>query len=148
VREDLLDYAAQWVDWYQHADRALAARRIVYDGHANPALQELHHNLIVRPRTEAARDITRRAIKHGQVAPTVRSSTIVDLLVGAMSTHWEMTPEPGRAHLRLTFPAFAESLVDIILAGVQVASGSATLVPAAVHDTPVASQSRRPRKRG
>jgi AcrR family transcriptional regulator len=148
LRDDLLDYAAQWVDWYQHADRALAARRIVYDGHANPALRELHLNLIVRPRTEAARDITRRAIKHGQVAPTVRSSTIVDLLVGAMSTHWEMTPESGRAHLRRTFPAFAESLVDIILAGVQVVSGSATLVLASVDEALVANRSRRPRTRG
>jgi AcrR family transcriptional regulator len=131
VRDDLLDYASQWVEWYQHADRALAARRILYDGHANPALQELHRNLIVQPRTEAAREITRRAIKRGEIATTVRSSTVVDLLVGAMSTHWEMTPEAGRAHLRRTFPAFAESLVDIILAGVQVVSGSASLVPIA-----------------
>jgi AcrR family transcriptional regulator len=129
VRKDLLDYAGQWVEWYQHAHRALAARRIVYDGHANPGLQALHHDLIVKPRTEAARDITRRAIKRGEIDSTVRSSTVVDLLVGAMSTHWEMTPETGRAHLRRTFPAFAESLVDIILAGVQVESGAAVLVP-------------------
>ena len=128
VREDLLDYAGQWVDWYQHADRALAARRILYDSQANPALLELHRNLIVRPRTEAARDITRRAIKRREIASTVRSSTIVDLLVGAMSMHWEMTPESGRDQLRRTFPAFAESLVDIILAGVQGISGSAAPV--------------------
>ena len=104
VREDLLDYAGQWVDWYQYAHRALAARRIVYDAQSNPALLALHRNLIVRPRTDAARDITRRAIKRGEVASTVRSSTMVDLLVGAMSTHWEMTPESGRRHLRRTFP--------------------------------------------
>jgi hypothetical protein len=46
-----------------------------------------------------------------------------------MSTHWEMTSARGRSHLRRTFPAFAEALVEIILAGVQVQSGSAVLVP-------------------
>jgi len=146
VRDDLLDYAGQWVDWYQHAHRALAARRIVYDRQANPALLELHNNLIVRPRTEAARDITRRAIKRGEIASIIRSSTIVDLLVGAMSTHWEMTPETARPHLRRTFPAFAESLVDIILAGVQVESGAAVLVPVDVDGADPSSEGRRPRR--
>jgi hypothetical protein len=51
-----------------------------------------------------------------------------------MSTHWEMTPESGRTHLRRTFPAFAESLVDIILTGVQVVSGSAALAPISQDD--------------
>ena len=148
VREDLLDYAGQWVEWYQYAHRALAARRIVYDGQANPALLDLHHNLIVRPRTEAARDITRRAIKRGEVTSTVRSSTIVDLLVGAMSTHWEMTPESGRPHLRRIFPAFAESLVDIILAGVQVYSGSAVLVPVDKDGAGATNAGRRRRGKG
>jgi AcrR family transcriptional regulator len=129
VRADLLDYAGQWVTWYEHPDRALAARRVVYDGEASAALLALHRDRIVRPRTEAARDITRRAIRRGEIAKGVRSSTIVDLLVGGLSTHWEMTAEAGRPRLRRTFPAFAESLVDIILAGVQVESGSALLVP-------------------
>ena len=145
VREDLLDYAGQWVDWYQYAHRALAARRIVYDAQSNPALLALHRNLIVRPRTDAARDIPRRAIKRGEVASTVRSSTMVDLLVGAMSTHWEMTPESGRRHLRRTFPAFAESLVDIILAGVQVQSGTAALVQAEKDGAGSAGGARRRR---
>jgi AcrR family transcriptional regulator len=146
VREDLLDYAGQFVEWYQHAHRALAARRVVYDGQANPVLMELHHNLIVRPRTEAARDITRRAIKRGEIDSTVRSSTIVDLLVGAMSTHWEMTPESGRPNLRRTFPAFAESLVDIILAGVQVEAGSAVLVPVDKESVNTAIEGKQPRR--
>ena len=127
VRADLLDYASQWVDWYEHPERALAARRIVYDSQSSPALMALHQELIVRPRIDAALDITRRAIKRGEIAPTVRSSTIVDLLVGAMVTHWEMTPEAGRGRLRKTFPAYAESLVDIILAGVAVQSASTAL---------------------
>lgn len=127
VRADLLDYASQWVDWYEHPERALAARRIVYDSQSSPALMALHQELIVRPRIDAALDITRRAIKRGEIAPTIRSSTIVDLLVGAMVTHWEMTPEAGRSRLRKTFPAYAESLVDIILAGVAVQSASTAL---------------------
>jgi AcrR family transcriptional regulator len=124
VRADLLDYAGQWVEWYQQPQRAVAARRIFYDCQASPALLALHQDLIVRPRTDAAREITRRAIKRGEIASTVPSSTIVDLLVGAMSTHYEMTAETGRERLRGTFPAFAESLVDIILAGVAATSGS------------------------
>ena len=143
VRADLLDYAGQWVDWYQHPHRAIAARRIVYDCQANPSLLALHRDLIVRPRTDAARDITRRAIRRGEVAPTVRSSTIVDLLVGAMATHWEMTPETDRRRLRRTFPAYAESLVDIILAGVAVTSGAASLAPTGTDVTVPASPSDR-----
>jgi AcrR family transcriptional regulator len=118
VRADLLDYAAQWVEWYQHPERAVATRRIMYDGQASAALLALNRDLIVKPRTDAAREITRRGIKRGEIASKVHSSTIVDLLVGALSTHWEMTPESGRPRLRETFPGFAESLVDIILAGV------------------------------
>jgi AcrR family transcriptional regulator len=124
VRADLLDYAGQWVEWYGHPERALATRRIVYDGQASPALLALNRDLIVQPRTDAAREITRRGIKRGEIASTVRTSTIVDLLVGALSTHWEMTPESGRARLRRTFGGYAESLVDIILAGVASTSGS------------------------
>lgn len=142
VRADLLDYAGQWVRWYQQPNRALAARRIVYDGQASPALLMLHRERVVRPRTEAARDITRRAITRGELAKGVRSSTIVDLLVGALSTHWEMTPESGRARLRRTFPAFAESLVDIILAGVRTASASAS-TPGGVDATSTPKQASR-----
>jgi AcrR family transcriptional regulator len=124
VRADLLDYAGQWVEWYEQPHRAVAARRIFYDSQASPALQALHRDLIVRPRTDAAREITRRAIKRGEIASTIPSSTIVDLLVGAMATHWEMTAETGRERLRRTFPGYAESLVDIILAGVAETSDS------------------------
>lgn len=53
----------------------------------------------------------------------------VDLLVGAMSTRWELTRETGRGRLRRTFDTYTETLVDIILAGVQVASGAAVLAP-------------------
>lgn len=139
VRADLLDYAGQWVDWYEHPERAVAARRIVYDSQSSPDLMGLHDDLIVRPRIEAALDITRRAIKRGEIAPTVRSSTIVDLLVGAMVTHWEMTSEAGRGRLRSTFPAYAEALVDIILAGVAATSGA---TPAGATASAIANDSR------
>lgn len=131
VRADLLHYASQWVEWYQHSERALAARRIGYDSQASPALLALNRERIVRPRIEAARDITRRAVRRGEIAKGIRSSTIVDLLVGALANHWEMTAETGRSQLRRTFRAYAESLVDIILGGVQVVSGSVEQVAAA-----------------
>lgn len=131
IRADLLDYASQWVHWYEYPDRALAARRIIYDCQGNLALHALHEKRIVRPRTDAARDITRRAVGRGEIARGVRSSTIVDLLVGALSTHWEMTSASGRLRLRQNFPAYAESIVDIILSGVRVVSDPAMLVPIA-----------------
>lgn len=139
VRADLLDYASQWVEWYERPERALSARRIVYDSQSSSALMALHQDLIVRPRIDAAREITRRAIKRGEIAPTVKSSTIVDLLVGALVTHWEMTPETGRSRLRTTFAAYAESLVDIILAGVA-ATSDVELVP--VTPRPIANDKR------
>ena len=123
VRADLLDYSRQWVEWYGHDERVLAIRRVSYDRRNNAALQVLHRDRITGPRTEAAREITRRAIRRGEIAPTVRSSTVVDLLVGALFTHWDMSSEAGRSRLGETFPAYAESLVEIILAGVAAVSG-------------------------
>jgi hypothetical protein len=57
-----------------------------------------------------------------------------------------MTPESGRPHLRRTFPAFAESLVDIILAGVQVEAGSAVLVPVDNESVNTAIEGKQPRR--
>jgi len=130
ARSDLLDYATQWVEWYLHTERALAARRIMSDCQSNPTLMALYGDLVIRPRLKAARDITHRAIRRGEIAPTVHSSTIVDLLVGGLSTHWELSSERGRTRLVSTFQAYAETLVDIILAGVRAVSAVPAAAPA------------------
>ncbi|MFR9804066.1 TetR/AcrR family transcriptional regulator [Pseudonocardia sp. RS010] len=124
LRADLLDYAYQWVEWYSDQSRGLAALRLAADTISNPPLNEVHKRLIVRPRTEAAREITRRAIDRGEVADTLHSATAIELLVGAMQIHWMYTKESSLPEMRRTFRAHAERLVDIIVAGTgAIASG-------------------------
>ncbi|MGH7747305.1 MAG: TetR/AcrR family transcriptional regulator, partial [Candidatus Dormibacteria bacterium] len=93
LRADLLDYAGQWVDWYSDQSRGLAALRLFADTISNPILNDVHQRLIVRPRTQAARQITRRAIDRGEVADTLHSATAIELLVGGMQLHWMYTKE-------------------------------------------------------
>jgi len=123
LRADLLDFAQQWVDWYGDADRGHAAQRLAADIRTNPALAERYAAVIGDPRVKAARAITHRAVQRGEVGPGVHSSTIPDLLVGALNVHWHTTPEGRQRRLRQTFKAYAGQLIDVILAGV------ATLAP-------------------
>jgi len=118
IRADLLDYAYQWVEWYSDQSRGIAAVRLETDRLANPVLTGLYEDLIAL-RVEAARAITRRGIKRGEVAATVRSATIIELLVGAMQTHWILVPEAQLPTLYRHFTAYAENVVDIIVCGLQ-----------------------------
>jgi AcrR family transcriptional regulator len=120
LRADLLDYAAQFAEWYSDRDRAMAALRLHPDRLAGASLGELYDKVIGRPRSEAAREITRRAIKRGEIGPQLRSSTVAELLLGAMMTHWMLTSDAQLPKFRATIQAHAEDLVDIILAGIEV----------------------------
>jgi AcrR family transcriptional regulator len=118
LRDDFMDYAHQWVDWYGDQDRGLAGMRLWPDCRNSPELREAYEEIIAGPRTRAARDITRRAINRGEIGPGMHSATIVELLIGAMNNHWAFTPDSKLDKLHLTFGAHAENLVDIILAGI------------------------------
>ena len=106
--------------------------RLETDRLANPVLTGLYDDLIAL-RVEAARAITRRGIKRGEVAATVRSATIIELLVGAMQTHWILVPEAQLPTLYRHFTAYAENVVDIIVCGLQ-----AVAPPAPAADGPPA----------
>jgi AcrR family transcriptional regulator len=118
LRADLLDYALQWVDYYANQDRAQAFQHLDADCWSNPALRGLRNEVIFKPRIQAARDITRRAVRRGELGPTAQSATVAELLVGAMGNHWAFTPVEALPALRATFAQHAETLVDVILRGI------------------------------
>jgi AcrR family transcriptional regulator len=125
LRADVLDYAQQWVEWYRDRDRPLAGMRLGPDGRTSPELSGAYEAVIAAPRARAARDITRRAVARGELASGIASATIVELLIGAMNNHWAFTPPSRLDRLHRTFPAHAEQLVDIIVAGVAAVAGPA-----------------------
>jgi AcrR family transcriptional regulator len=123
VRADLLDYAGQWVEWYGHPGRAGdPPHRVRRSGQPGAVGTQPGSDRATSDRRcardHAQRDQARRDRIDGAHIDDRRPAR------GALSTHWEMTPESGRARLRRTFGGYAESLVDIILAGVASTSGS------------------------
>jgi hypothetical protein len=128
-----VDYAHQWVDWYDDPERGQAGHRLSADLRTNPALAKRYDEVIGDARTDAARAITRRAISRGEVGSGIHTSTIPDLLVGALNTHWTTTPPDRHDRLRRTFRAYADDVVDLILGGVMsVAAPAAATRPRSV----------------
>jgi AcrR family transcriptional regulator len=136
LRADFVDYAKQWVQWYRDQDRGLACARLWPDCAASPELSQVYFKIIVEPQVKAARQITRRAIDHGEIGTGLHSATIVELLIGAIGNHWMFTPAAKLSKLDRTFQAYAEHLVDIILAGVTAVAPPADARPTAVADAP------------
>lgn len=123
LREDMLDYAYQWVEWYLHPDYGLAVRRLVPDSRHNAFLRELTEQIISNPRVAAARDITRRAVARGELPAGVRSSDAVELLSGAMMIHSDYAPDESRTRLYASFARYAQRIVDVIIAGLSAQGG-------------------------
>jgi AcrR family transcriptional regulator len=118
LRADLLEYSLQWVEWFTRQDGAMVFQHLDADCWSNPALGNLRNQVIYTPRVQAARDITRRAVRRGELGPSVHSATVAELLVGAMSNHWSFTPVEAMPGLAATFARHAETLVDVILRGI------------------------------
>jgi AcrR family transcriptional regulator len=117
LREDVLDYALQWAEWFADPVTASAAHRIRPDCEGNPELAAMYQKIIVRPKHRAATAIARRAIARGELAADIPAMTIVEILIGSMQLHWTYAKSAkGRSLKSLT--AYATTLVDIILTGV------------------------------
>jgi AcrR family transcriptional regulator len=118
LRADLLEYAASWVAWYLDHDKALADIRLFADCLSNAELSRVYDRVLVEPRVQAARAITRRAQSRGELKHSTAPHAVVELLLGAIQTHYMFTPPEKLPALEATFASYAEMLVDLILEGV------------------------------
>jgi AcrR family transcriptional regulator len=116
LREDFLDYALQWAEWYGDPVTPNAAMRIQADCKENPELAAMHKKVIVQPKERAAKAIARRAIARGELVAGIPELMIVEMLVGSMQMHWSWAKTSKDQSLK-SLNAYAKILVDVILVG-------------------------------
>jgi len=115
---DVRDYAEQWIAYFNDPYLAKANNQLRADRAHHPKIAELYDRLVARPRLEASRQITRRAIVRGELPEGFRTTIIGELLVGALHMHWNYTSEDQLPKMRRTLPQHAKLLADITVQGV------------------------------
>ena len=118
LRADLLDYGNQFIAWYSTPERAFIGSRLTVDRWRDSTLAALYDQYVRRPRIAAARAMTDLAIARGEIDSAVDARTAIELLLGAMSSHFTQTRQERLTRLIDTFPAYVETLVDIIIEGI------------------------------
>jgi hypothetical protein len=83
-----------------------------------PSVAE-HWQSVRTSQVRAARAIVRRAIVRGELPAAASVSLVLDTLCGAAINRANATPEHLRAKAERTRAAYAEQLVDLVLAGVR-----------------------------
>jgi AcrR family transcriptional regulator len=116
LRDDFLDYALQWAEWYGDPVTTNVAIRLQADCKDNPELAVMHKKVIVQPKERAAKAIARRAIARGELVAGIPELMIVEMLVGSMQMHWSWAKRARDQSLK-SLTAYAKTLVDVILAG-------------------------------
>jgi AcrR family transcriptional regulator len=117
VREDLLALARLLLDLFE-GRHGLAARRMTIESSVTPSVAE-HWQSVRTSQVRAARAIVRRAIVRGELPAAASVSLVLDTLCGAAINRANATPEHLRAKAERTRAAYAEQLVDLVLAGVR-----------------------------
>lgn len=115
---DVRDYAHQWIAYFNDPYLAKANNQLRADRAHHPKIAELYDQLVARPRLEASRQITRRAIARGELPEGFRTTIIGELLVGALHMHWNYTNEEQLPKMRRTLPQHASLLADITVRGI------------------------------
>lgn len=115
---DVRDYAEQWIAYFDDPYLAKANNQLRADRAQHPKIAELYDSLVARPRLEASRQITRRAIARAELPDGFRTTIIGELLVGALHMHWNYTSEDQLPKMRRTLPQHAKLLADITVQGI------------------------------
>ena len=116
VRGDLLQLARQMLDLYIGAS-GRAALRISIEASGIPVLTGPYDELI-QSQVRAAREIVRRAIARGDLPANTAVTMLLDTLLGAVIAHAIATPQHLRPAVLAQADAYAEQLVDFLLAAV------------------------------
>jgi AcrR family transcriptional regulator len=118
LRADLLDYGNQFIDWYSTRERAFISTRLTVDRWRDATLAALYDQYVRQPRIAAARAMAELAIQRGEIDSAVDARTAIELLLGAMNSTFTQTRQERLTRLIDTFPAYVETLVDIIIEGI------------------------------
>lgn len=118
LRADLEDYSMQFVRWYSNQEQANIGARLAVDRKMSAGIAEMYDHIVYNPRVEAARQISQRAKKRGELHSQNDTLMAIELVLGAMSWRWQFTPEDRIPKLITTFPAYVGEILDIVLAGV------------------------------
>lgn len=117
VREDLLNFARQMVEFYLGQD-GLVTLRVSLEAVTRPELlasvQQQGSVSIL-----AARAIVHRAITRGELPEGTSATLVTDIIAGAVLNHVLATPLKLREQMLKQLDRYLEDLVDLALAGVQ-----------------------------
>lgn len=119
LEDDLRDYVAQWLEWYSAPFLPQAGSRILVDCTSNPELDRLYREVVIGPRSRAARQVTRRAIARGEVAEGTSPALLPDLVLGGMFMHWAFSTNRDDRNFLDQFRADSKQLVTMILGGIR-----------------------------
>jgi AcrR family transcriptional regulator len=126
LRADLIDYGHQFVQWYSTREYAFIAVRLMLDKWRVDELAELYEQYVRKPRILAARQMADTAIARGEIRSNVEARTAIELLLGSMTSHFTQTRKDRYSKLLDTFPAYVETVVNIILDGIIVGGSPST----------------------
>ncbi|MFM9376818.1 TetR/AcrR family transcriptional regulator [Gordonia sp. VNK21] len=117
LRADLTDYVAAFVHWFGDQQNVMITARLAVDRLIDPELEAAYYRIVHQPRLDAARQIGRRALARGELKSAADSFIAAELLVGAMTTHWQFSRPSQLERFRETLPTYGERIVEIVLAG-------------------------------
>lgn len=116
---DLRDYVQQFLVYYANPTQPLLFRQLELDRRKDEELARFFDRLFFRPRQESARDIVRRATARGEVRNPRDAHAAVELILGAISTHWTYTSVAQLEKLHASFPAYVDRILAIVLGGIK-----------------------------
>ena len=116
LRGDLVELAAQMLDIYA-GEVSRVALRLGLEAAAIPGVAE-HYAQMRHAQVLAARDIVRRGIDRGELAPDTSVTLLLDTLIGGAMMHAMVTPDDRRADLARSTGAYAAQLVSFLLRAV------------------------------
>lgn len=123
LEADVRDYVSQWVDWYSTPFLPQAGSRLMVDCTYNAELDRLYREVVIDPRSQAARQVTRRAVARGEVADGTPPAILPDLVLGGMFMHWVFAPyRDDQRRFATLFRADSDRLAEVILAGIRAGS--------------------------
>src|SRR6478752_3268370 len=98
-------------------DAGRVALRLGLEAAAIPGVAE-HYAQMRHAQVLAARDIVRRGIDRGELAPDTSVTLLLDTLIGGAMMHAMITPDDRRADLARSTGAYAAQLVSFLLRAV------------------------------
>ena len=116
LRSDLLDYTCHLMREKARPE-GWAFLRIHLEVTVTPQLHANFSRRVVDPHVAGASELLTRAVKRGDLPAGTVPSLLLDSIYGAIIVRMILTPPEQRAHLAAYPQVYAETIVDLVLAG-------------------------------